>query len=87
MSNLLGRNAEGFFGRFLEKRTCARRTGFIHGIIRRNAVHDVGVLGVLPPNFKERIDRGIKMGGRGSVGDDLINDSPRQAMQTDYLSA
>ena len=35
----------------------------------------MGVLGILPANFKNGVDLGIKIHGGGRMGDDLVDDA------------
>ncbi len=85
--DLLHAHAQGFEGRFLQKRAGAGRTGLVHGVVRGHAVGDVGVLGVLAADFEDGVHLGVEVHRRGGVGDDLVDDPVGQGVQPGDLAA
>ncbi|OPY85057.1 MAG: hypothetical protein A4E72_02039 [Syntrophus sp. PtaU1.Bin208] len=56
-SDILHGDAHGLPGCFFEKRTRSGAAGVIHGVVGGNAVFYIGVFGILPPDFKDRVHR------------------------------
>ena len=78
---------EGLQGRLLQEGAGARRAGLVHGVVGRDAVGDVGVLGVLTADFEESVHLGIEMDRGRGVGDDFVDDAVGESVQPRDLSA
>src|SRR5512135_3050855 len=67
-------HAEIAVGAFFEKRAGARRTGVIHRVVDGNTVAEIDVFGILPADFKNRVDFAVEMSCSGRMGGYLVVD-------------
>ncbi len=80
-------DGEGFPGRFLQERAGAGGAGLVHGVVRGDAVGDVGVFGVLASDFEEGVDVGVEIDRRLGMGDDLVDDPVGHGVEPGDLPA
>ena len=85
--DVLEGHAERLAGRLFEEGAGPRAAGVVHGVIDRDAVLDLGVLGVLPADLEDGLDPGVEEPGPGGVGDDLVDDPAGSGVQPRDLPA